>query len=83
MAFSLSSLKCPYVRAGNRLVVLSVVGTTLAVLLWLAVSLTAGAIVYALTLGAVLLILRRHVPEADVARHAQGTIGIHSETSTD
>jgi hypothetical protein len=75
------------VRPGIVLMLLSAAGTMLAVLLWLKVGLTAAAITYALTLGAVQIILRgRARAEARDARHAGkeivGNESVHAADST-
>jgi hypothetical protein len=75
------------VRPGIVLMLLSAAGTMLAVLLWLKVGLTAAAITYALTLGAVQIILRgRARAEARDARHAAkeivGNESVHAADST-
>jgi hypothetical protein len=71
-------------RPGGALALLSTAGTLLALLLWLEVSVTAAAMTYALTLGAVLLILRRHArAEAREAKRTHETVGNDHESAGD
>ena len=56
------ALRAPTLKMspGSALVLLSAAGTVLAAMLWLEVGVAAAAITYAITLGALLMVLYRH-----------------------
>jgi hypothetical protein len=71
-------------RQGSALVLFSVAGTVVAALLWLKLGLAAAAMMYAVTLGAVLMILYRHSrAEAHAMKRTHGLVDNENRGTSD